>query len=107
MPAPKTIFPAYLQPFVDGKFLRITTAWQQLLLALYNRTGGAAGPPSGWVAPTGVGSSATFNMNAAFPVSNPPTQAEVQAIAAQVVILQKRLGQLIIDQLNSGQIGPP
>lgn len=101
----KTIFPAYLQDFVSPA-RKITIAWQQLLLALYNRTGGPEGSPSGWGTPTGTTSPATFNANPAFVVSNPPTQAEVQAIATQVNTISQRLGQLITDQLNSGQLSP-
>lgn len=63
------------------------------------------GPATGgWVDPTGAGSRATFDMNLAFPVSNPPTQAEVTALAAQVVILQKRLGQLELDLITNKAI---
>lgn len=58
----------------------------------------------GWVDPTGAGSRATFSMNFSQTVSNPPTQAEVQAIVAQLVLVQKHLGQLELDLLVVGAI---
>lgn len=54
---------------------------------------------AGWVDPTGTGSRATFDMDTALPVGAAYSQAEVTAIADQVVILQKRLGQLILDEI--------
>lgn len=59
---------------------------------------------AGWVDPTGAGSRGTFDMNFAPVVSSPPTQAEVQAIVAQLVLVQKRLGQLELDLLHLGAI---
>lgn len=78
----------------------VTKAWWYIFGTFLVRT--ATG--QGWQVPTGTGSRATFNASATFPVSNPPTQAEVVAIAAQVVVLQTRLAQLIEDQLTSGTI---
>lgn len=59
----------------------------------------------GWADPTGAGSRATFNMNLLLPVSNPPTQAEVTAIAAQVIVLQKRMGQTVLDLKTATVLG--
>ena len=150
------------QPLVDTKTGVVTRAWLLFLIALWNRTGQAAGvdlialqaeadaafaaataaaaaaaaaqggadaslkiaanlsdvanvttsrtnlqigpATAGWVDPTGTGSRATFDMDAAFPVSNPPTQAEVQAIVGQLTILQKRLGQLTLDEITAKTI---
>lgn len=60
---------------------------------------------SQWTDPTGTGSRATFNMDFTTAVSNPPTQAEVTAIRDQLVIVQKRLGQLVIDLQAAGVLG--
>lgn len=38
------------------------------------------GVGNGWAAPTGISIKTTFNADASTVVSNPPTQAEVQAI---------------------------
>lgn len=58
-----------------------------------------------WTAPTGSGSRATFNMDWTQVISNPPTQGEVESIRNQLVIVQKRLGQLIIDLRTAGVLG--
>lgn len=104
----KTGLPVFTQPISDpgtgGKGV-VTTYWRDFFARIWVATS-QLGQDLGWIAPAGAGSRATFNMNVAFPVSNPPTQAEVQAIAAQVMILQKRLGQLILDELDIGTIGP-
>ena len=50
-----------------------------------------------WVDPTGTASRATFASYAGQTVSNPPTQAEVQAIDDHVKILSQRLVALIGD----------
>lgn len=59
---------------------------------------------AGWVDPTGAGSRATFDMNLALPAGAAYSQAEVTAIANQVVVLQKRLGQLILDEITAKTI---
>lgn len=86
----------------DRRWL-VTDPWFRFFLSIWQRVQ-RLGTVSGWVTPSGTGSRATFNMDAVFPVSAGPTQAEVQAIAAQVVVLQKRLGQFIIDSKNSGVV---
>lgn len=93
---------ASVQIVVPNSWL-VTDYWRRFFEFVWNRVNGTI--ESGWDNPTGTGSRATFDMDAAFPVSNPPTQAEVQAIAAQLVIVQKRLGQLIDDQLSAKTIG--
>lgn len=50
-----------------------------------------------WVNPTGTLARTTYAAATAFTVSNPPTQAEVQAIAAHVVILSQRLAAALTD----------
>jgi hypothetical protein len=50
-----------------------------------------------WVDPTGTLARTTFAAVSSFTVSNPPTQAEVQAIADHVVILSQRLAALVTD----------
>lgn len=58
------------------------------------------GPAQGpWVDPTGAGSRATFDMDLPLPVSVAYVQAEVLAIANQVRVLQKAVGQLVLDEL--------
>lgn len=52
---------------------------------------------AGWTNPTGAGSRATFDANWTTVVSNPPTQSEVGNVRDQLVIVQKRLAQLILD----------
>lgn len=55
-----------------------------------------------WVAPTGTAARTTFATYAGQTISNPPTQAEVQAIDNHVKILSQRLKALIDDlQLNN------
>lgn len=104
MPTPlvKQNFPVFQAPVVE-KNLVVTNAWRNFFQGVWLATRNL-GIGSGWAVPTGAGSRATFNMNATFPVSNPPTQAEVQAIAAQVVVLQKRVGQLELDLIDAGVI---
>lgn len=50
-----------------------------------------------WADPTGTLDRTTFASASSFTVSNPPTQAEVQAIAAHVVLLSERLAALLTD----------
>lgn len=45
---------------------------------------------AGWTAGTGTALLGAFNANQSFTVSNPPTQAEVQAIAAALVAARQR-----------------
>lgn len=59
---------------------------------------------AGWVDPTGAGSRATFNMSLALPVGAAYSQAEVTVIANQVIVLQKALGQLILDEITAKTI---
>ena len=61
-----------------------------------------ANPVIGWADPTGAGSRATFDMNFTTTVSNPPTQAQVTAIRDQLIVVQKRLGQSILDDKTVG-----
>lgn len=50
-----------------------------------------------WTAPTGAASRATFATYASQTISNPPTQAEVQAINDALVIVSERMNALITD----------
>jgi hypothetical protein len=92
----------------------ITQEYRQFLIDLFNRLTTPEGwaelvstvVVQGWNAPTGAGSRATFDMNFTTTVSNPPTQAEVTAIRNQLIVVQKRLGQLLIDQATLGLIEP-
>lgn len=70
-----------------------------------SRTNLQIGPATGgWVDPTGTGSRATFNMDLLLPVGAGYSQAEVTAIANQVIVLQKRLGQLELDLIMAKAI---
>lgn len=70
-----------------------------------SRTNLQIGPATaGWVDPTGAGSRATFDMNLALPAGAAYSQAEVTAIANQVIVLQKRLGQLELDLITAQAI---
>lgn len=95
-------FPTFSAPVVETNRY-VTTPWRDFFQRVWQvtRNLGVGGP---WGLPTGTGSRATFNMDAAYPVSNPPTQAEVQAIATGLVEVRKRLGQLIQDQVDAGTI---
>lgn len=95
--------PLFSVPVVEVPSGAVTQYWRDFFTRIWQITR-TMGIGAGWVAPTGAGSRATFNMDAAFPVSNPPTQAEVVAIRDQLIIVQKRLGQLIEDQLDAGTI---
>ena len=61
---------------------------------------------TGWVAPTGTASRATFASYAGQTVSDPPTQAEVQAIDDHLKVLSETLKALIDDLTTHGLIGP-
>lgn len=58
---------------------------------------------TGWHAATGTGSLATFATYAAPTISNPPTQAEVQAIANHVQILSQHM-KAVIDGLLTAEV---
>ena len=53
---------------------------------------------TGWSAATGTGSKSTFATYSAPTISNPPTQAEVQALANAVQVLSQRM-KAVIDGL--------
>lgn len=57
-----------------------------------------------WTAPTGTASRATFATYAGQTVSNPPTQAEVQAIDDHLVILSQRMKAVIDDLKANGAL---
>lgn len=50
-----------------------------------------------WATPTGTFDRTTWAAPTSFTVSSPPTQAEVQAIAAHVVLLSQHMAALISD----------
>ena len=60
---------------------------------------------TGWGAPTGTATRTTYATFAGQTITNPPTQAEVQAIDNAVVILSERLKALIDDLTTHGLIG--
>lgn len=84
----------------------VTYNWGQWFATVWNRIGGNSGPISGWATPpaSGTGSNATFDMNWTTTVSNPPTQAQVTAVRDQLIVVQKRLGQLLADLQTYGTI---
>ena len=55
-----------------------------------------------WSAATGTASRATFATYAAPTITNPPTQAEVQAVANAVQVLSQRMKALIDDLQSNG-----
>lgn len=57
---------------------------------------------TGWDVPTGTFDRTTFSPYAAATISNPPTQAEVQAIATNLQTAMRRLAPLISDLHASG-----
>lgn len=57
-----------------------------------------------WAAATGTASRATFATFAGQTITNPPTQAEVEAIDDHVVILSQRLKALIDDLKANGAL---
>lgn len=59
---------------------------------------------TGWTAGTGTALLGAFNANQAFIVSNPPTQAEVQAIASALVAARQRNLALELMARNHGLI---
>lgn len=59
----------------------------------------------GWTLPTGTESRATFATYTAPTISNPPTQAEVQAIADHLQIISRHNFALINDLMTHGMIG--
>jgi len=71
-----------------------------------SRTNLGMGTQTGWTAPTGTVSRGTFNAAWTQTISNPPTQAEVQAVVTQVQILSTRLAALELDLATVHLIGP-
>jgi len=61
---------------------------------------------TGWAAPVGSGSRASINANYSTAIGNPPTQAQVQAMEAQLEALSKAVAQLIKDLESAGAISP-
>lgn len=59
-------------------------------------------PVAGWIDPTGTGSRATFDMDWTQAISVAYVQAEVVALRDQIVVIQKRLGQVILDDKTIG-----
>lgn len=59
---------------------------------------------SAWTAATGTASRATFATHGGQAITNPPTQAEVQAIGDHLVILSQRLKALIDDLTGNGAL---
>lgn len=59
---------------------------------------------SAWTAPTGTASRATFATYAGQTVSNPPTQAQVQAIDDHVKLLSERVKAIVDDLKANGTL---
>lgn len=64
------------------------------------------GTSTGWGAATGTGLKTTFATYEAPTISNPPTQAEVQAVANAVQSLSQHMKALIDAGLGSGLLAP-
>lgn len=70
----------------------------------------AAGPyvkqdvGAAWTLPTGTVSRATYATHTAQVITNPPTQAEVQAIDDHVVVLSQRIAGLVTDLKGNGAL---
>jgi hypothetical protein len=79
----------------------VTQPWLMFFQYLLTRFGQ---PIGGWVPPTGTVSRATFDADWTVAISDPPTQAEVEAVRDQVIVLQKRLAALEQDSLSIGTI---
>ena len=80
------------------------TRWFQLLWqTLAEKVDGAVQKDStpAWVDPTGTLARTTFATYAAPTISNPPTQAEVQALANHVQVLSQRMAALVKDLRDS------
>lgn len=61
-----------------------------------------AGLSTGWTSPTGTGSEAGFTVWTSPAISNPPTQAQVQALSDHVQVLSQHLKSLVDAGLASG-----
>lgn len=57
----------------------------------------------GWASPTGTASRLTFATYVAPAISNPPTQAQVQAIATALQVVSEHL-KALIDDLKTAQL---
>ncbi|WP_183627698.1 hypothetical protein [Novosphingobium sediminicola] len=60
--------------------------------------------PSAWAAPTGTIARTTFAAYAAPAISDPPTKAEVQAVANALQAHSQRLAALVTDLIAAGVI---
>lgn len=85
-----------LQPSTDITVLTVSVGTHQVVEARQ----------TGWTAPTGTVNRGTFNAGFTQTISNPPTQAEVQALVVQVQVLSTRLAALEEDLTTHGLIGP-
>lgn len=101
-------------PIVDVKTGRITPYFQRFWQNLsFTAAEGAAvapdvtnkvdkGTSTGWSSPTGTASKSAFATYNAPAISNPPTQAEVQAIANAVQAISRATKALVDAGLTSG-----
>ena len=64
------------------------------------------GQAQGWGSPTGTGSRAAYTTYTAPTISNPPTQAEVQALANATQVVSQHLKSVIDDLKALGIFGP-
>ena len=94
--------PAGNVPFVDAN--GVLTAYGRNLLVQLLKSSFIAPAATGWATPIGTGSRAAINGSFTTAVSNPPTQAQVQAIETQVEALSQGLAQLITDLEMVGAI---
>lgn len=96
--------------FVDPKTGQLSNEGRTIINALINRTGGPNGGvivfATGEVYGTLFGpiSRAAFNTNPPLPIGAAYSQAEVQALRAQVQALSQLVGALVTDLQTSGAI---
>jgi len=99
-------------PIVDPHTGRITPYfqrfWQNLSFTAETVNNGKVDQltSTGWSAASGASSQASFATYAAPVISNPPTQAEVQALANHVQVLSQHMKAVIDAMLHSELVGP-
>lgn len=83
-----TVSKAFSELTLEEKNFRVVALMQAIAQAF-------SGLGTGWAAPTGTAIFTSFNANATTAVSNPPTQAEVQAINDRLLETRQILKGLI------------
>lgn len=95
--------PPYKEPMYVGT--QMSDIWQRWFRGLRVLLGNLT-TRTGWTAPTGTASRATYVTYAGQTISNPPTQAQVQAIDDHLKILSRHQKALIDDLAAQKLIGP-